>query len=195
MKKDYLWQLKTFFTCLNSSEPCLFVLFEASSNVVTLDDCCSVPQFNLCCLKLEYSSLLISCSLELTFNVQSMIIYRMVIVEGRCDQLTSSSLHTYIIIGWHKSIVSSDWSDTMVWFGQILLLLYFYHPIYMILASNTRSSSRHQQASVNTANTIIIFTISSQTQTNQSQISRDIVLRASTNNLITSLQRQHGKHK
>ena len=57
-------------------------------------------------------------------------IYRMVKVEGRCTQLTSSSLHTYIIIGWHKSIVSSDWSDTMVWFGQILLLLYFYHPIY-----------------------------------------------------------------
>ena len=62
-----------------------------------------------------------------------MIIYRMVIVEGRCDQLTWSSLHTHIIIGWHKSIVSSDWSDTMVWFGQILLLLYFYHPIYIIL--------------------------------------------------------------
>ena len=54
-----------------------------------------------------------------------MIIYRMVIVEGRCDQLTSSSLHTYVIIGWHKSIVSSDWSDTMVWFGQIFLLLSF----------------------------------------------------------------------
>ena len=31
----------------------------------------------------------------------------------------------YIIIGWHKSIVSSDWSDTMVWFGQILLYLSF----------------------------------------------------------------------
>ena len=58
---------------------------------------------------------------------------RMVIVEGHCTQLTSSSLHTYIIIGWHKSIVSSDWSDTMVWFGQILLLLSFYHPIYMII--------------------------------------------------------------
>ena len=27
--------------------------------------------------------------------------------------------------GWHKSIVSSDWSDTMVWFGQILLYLSF----------------------------------------------------------------------
>ena len=52
-----------------------------------------------------------------------MIIYRMVIVEGHCTKLTSSSLHTYI--GWHKSIVSSDWSDTMVWFGQILLLLSF----------------------------------------------------------------------
>ena len=66
-------------------------------------------------------------------SLNAMIIYRMVIVEGRCDQLTLSSLHTYIIIGWHKSIVSSDWSDTLVWFGQILLLLYFYHPIYMIL--------------------------------------------------------------
>ena len=30
--------------------------------------------------------------------------------------------------------MSSDWSDTMVWFGQILLYLYFYPPIYMILA-------------------------------------------------------------
>ena len=30
---------------------------------------------------------------------QPMIIYRMVIVEGHCDQLTLSSLHTYIIIG------------------------------------------------------------------------------------------------
>ena len=30
---------------------------------------------------------------------QAMIIYRMVIIEGRCDQLTSSSLHTYIFIG------------------------------------------------------------------------------------------------
>ena len=56
-------------------------------------------------------------------------IYRMVIVEGCCTKLTSSSLHTYIIIGWHKSIVSSDWSDTMVWFGQILLYLTF-HILY-----------------------------------------------------------------
>ena len=30
---------------------------------------------------------------------QAMIIYRMVIVEGRCTKLLSSSLHTYIIIG------------------------------------------------------------------------------------------------
>ena len=29
--------------------------------------------------------------------------------------------------------MSSDWSDTMVWFGQILLYLCFYHPIDMIL--------------------------------------------------------------
>ena len=48
----------------------------------------------------------------------------MVIVEGRCTKL--QLLISYIlIIGWHKSIVSSDWSDTMVWFGQILLLLSF----------------------------------------------------------------------
>ena len=52
-------------------------------------------------------------------------VYRMWKVEGRCTQLTSSSLHTYIIIGWHKSIVSSDWSDTIVWFDQILLYLTF----------------------------------------------------------------------
>ena len=57
-------------------------------------------------------------------------VYRMWKVEGRCTQLTSSSLHTYIIIGWHKSIVSSDWSDTMVWFGQILLYLTF-HILYI----------------------------------------------------------------
>jgi len=56
-------------------------------------------------------------------------VYRIWKVEGRCTQLTSSSLHTYIIIGWHKSIVSSDWSDTMVWFGQILLYLTF-HILY-----------------------------------------------------------------
>ena len=29
--------------------------------------------------------------------------------------------------------MSSDWSDTMVWFGQILLYLHFYHPVYIIL--------------------------------------------------------------
>ena len=57
-------------------------------------------------------------------------VYRMVKVEGRCTQLMSSSLHKYIIIGWHKSIVSSDWSDTMVWFGQILLYLTF-HILYI----------------------------------------------------------------
>ena len=60
-------------------------------------------------------------------------VYRIWKVEGRCTQLTLSSLHTYIIIGWHKSIVSSDWSDTMVWFGQILLYFNYYHPLHMIL--------------------------------------------------------------
>ena len=58
-------------------------------------------------------------SLQSNKNI-SQIMYRMVIVEGRCDQLTSSSLHT------------------LVWFGQILLLLYFYHPIYMILGQIRR---------------------------------------------------------
>ena len=35
----------------------------------------------------------------------------------------------YMIIGWHKSIVSSDWSDTML----DIAVTFFYHPIYMIL--------------------------------------------------------------
>ena len=61
-------------------------------------------------------------------------VYRMVIVEGRCTIERSSSFRSKLFIGWHKSIVSSDWSDTMVWFGQILLYFYYYHPIYMILA-------------------------------------------------------------
>ena len=39
------------------------------------------------------------CGYMIYHVVKPMIIYRMVIVEGRCDQLTSSSLHTYIIIG------------------------------------------------------------------------------------------------
>ena len=37
----------------------------------------------------------------------------------------SSSFRSKLFIDWHKSIVSSDWSDTMVWFGQILLYLSF----------------------------------------------------------------------
>ena len=60
-----------------------------------------------------------------------MIIYRMVIVEGRHGKVIF--IRSKLFIGCHKSIVSSDWSDTMVWFGQILLYLYFYHPIYMII--------------------------------------------------------------
>ena len=57
----------------------------------------------------------------------------MVIVEGRCTMARSSSIRSKLFIGWHKSIVSSDCSDTMVWFGQILLYLHFYHPVYIIL--------------------------------------------------------------
>lgn len=38
-------------------------------------------------------------------------------------------IRSKLFIGWHKSIVSSDWSDTMVWFGQILLYLTF-HILY-----------------------------------------------------------------
>ena len=36
--------------------------------------------------------------------------------------------------------MSSDWSDTMVWFGQILLYFNYYHPIYMILGLGRRVS-------------------------------------------------------
>ena len=46
-------------------------------------------------------------------------------------------LYRLVVNMRHKSIVSSDWSDTMVWFGQILLLLYFYHPIHMIIDSTS----------------------------------------------------------
>ena len=60
-------------------------------------------------------------------------LYRMVIVEGCCTMARSSSYRSKLFIGWHKSIVSSDWSDTMVWFGQILLYFNYYHPVYMIL--------------------------------------------------------------
>ena len=60
-------------------------------------------------------------------------VYRMAIVEGRCTMARSSSFRSKLFIGWHKSIVSSDWSDTMVWIGQILLLLYFSNPIHMII--------------------------------------------------------------
>ena len=64
-------------------------------------------------------------------------IYRMVIVEGCCTMARSPSFRSKLIIGWHKSIVSSDWSDTMVWFGQILLYIpFFYHPIYMIIGQD-----------------------------------------------------------
>ena len=41
------------------------------------------------------------------------------------------------------SIVSSDWSDKMVWFGQILLLLYFYHPMHMILEVHASTKPLH----------------------------------------------------
>ena len=34
-----------------------------------------------------------------------------------------------MIIGWHKSILSSDWSDTML----DIAVTFFYHPIYMII--------------------------------------------------------------
>ena len=64
-----------------------------------------------------------------------MIIYRMVIVEGCCTMARSSSFRSKLFIGCHKSIVSSDFSDTMVWFGQILLYFNYYHPIHMILDS------------------------------------------------------------
>ena len=52
-------------------------------------------------------------------------VYRMVIVEGCCTMARLSSFRSKLFIGWHKRIVSSDWSDTMVWFGPILLYLSF----------------------------------------------------------------------
>ena len=41
--------------------------------------------------------------------------------------------------------MSSDWSDTMVWFGQILLYFNYCHPIYMILVTRTRKPPRSKQ--------------------------------------------------
>ena len=52
-----------------------------------------------------------------------MIIYRMAIVEGRCDKL--QLLISYLYNHWLTQKYGSDWSDTMVWFGQILLYLSF----------------------------------------------------------------------
>ena len=52
---------------------------------------------------------------------------------------TNDHIHhmdTYIYNHSLTSIVSSDWSDTLVWFGQILLYLHFYHPVYIILGLN-----------------------------------------------------------
>ena len=53
-----------------------------------------------------------------------MIIYRMVIVEGRCTklQLLISYINNSLV---DTKVVSSDWLDIMVWFGQILLYLSF----------------------------------------------------------------------
>ena len=61
-------------------------------------------------------------------------IYRMVIVEGHCTMARSSSW-SKLFIGWHKSIVCSDWSDTMVWLN--IAVPFFYHPIDMILVSTS----------------------------------------------------------
>ena len=71
-------------------------------------------------------------------------------VEGRCTQLTLSLLHTYIIIGWHKSTVSSDWSDTMVWFGQILLYLSF---TILYIWSLIETVSQHENITLKTLDT------------------------------------------
>ena len=64
-----------------------------------------------------------------THRSHYMIIYRMVIVEGHCDKLLL--LISYIYYHWltKKSIVSSDWSDTML----DIAVTFFYHPIYMII--------------------------------------------------------------
>ena len=42
--------------------------------------------------------------------------------------------------------MSSDWSDTMVWFGQMsnIAVSFFYHPIYMILVQIIKSLHGNQ---------------------------------------------------
>ena len=38
--------------------------------------------------------------------------------------------------------MSSDWSDTTIWFGQIhIAVLNYYHPIHMILGYNSEDES------------------------------------------------------
>ena len=49
-----------------------------------------------------------------------------------------------MIIGWHKSIVSSDWSDTMM----DIAVTFFYHPIYMIIGWNSFEIILYRAASV-----------------------------------------------
>ena len=51
--------------------------------------------------------------------------------------------------------MSSDFSDTMVWFGQILLYLHFYHPVYIILATDSPEVTGH----VVPGNTIIVLVV------------------------------------
>ena len=41
----------------------------------------------------------------------------MAIIEGRCTMARSTSFRSKLFIGWHKSIVSSDWS--IQWFGLV----------------------------------------------------------------------------
>ena len=65
----------------------------------------------------------------------AMIIYRMVIVEGRCDklQLLISIIYDHWYTQKYIPIVSSDWSDTML----DIAVTFFYHPIYMIIDQMT----------------------------------------------------------
>ena len=72
-----------------------------------------------------------------------MIIYRMVIVEGRCTKL--QLLISYIYNHWLTQKYSESWLvryNGLVWSN--IAVTFFYHPIYMIIADNILTRNWHQ---------------------------------------------------
>ena len=97
----------------------LHMIFEILIKILSCFNRCRVVQFfTWTSLNIKFQSQFIQ-----KCKITKDHVYRMVIVEGRWTMARSSSFRSKLFIGWHKSIVSSDWSDTMVWFGQILLYL------------------------------------------------------------------------